>query len=58
MGRYNGACKTSSCVPINSLFLVCANHSTNNREYGHVYHHDLLLFFTIEMIPIIQLAYI
>ena len=49
MGRLNGACKTSSCVPINSPFLVCANRSTE-WEYYHVYQHDLLLFFTIEML--------
>ena len=51
MGRLNGACKTSSCVPINSQFLVCANWSTK-WEYGHVYQHDLLVFFTIEMLPL------
>ena len=55
MGRLNGACKTSNCVPINSLFLVCANQSTK-WEYDHVYHHDLLLFFTIEMIPLTLLV--
>ena len=49
MGRLNGACKTSSCVPINSPFLVCTNRSTE-WEYYHVYQHDLLLFFTIEML--------
>ena len=55
MGRLNGACKTSSCVPINSLFLMCANKSTT-WDYGHVYQHDLLLFFTIEMLPLTLLV--
>ena len=55
MGRLNGACKTSSCVPINSPFLICANQS-NTWEYGYVYHHDLLLFFTIEIIPLTLLV--
>ena len=51
MGRLNGACKTSSCVPINSPFLVCANRSTK-LEYYHVYQHDLLLFLIIEFLPL------
>ena len=49
MGRLNGACKTNNCVPINSPFLLCTSHSTE-WEYYHVYQHDLLLFFTIEML--------
>ena len=51
MGRLNGACKTNSCVPINSPFLVCANRSTT-WDYEYVYQHDLLLFFIIEMLPL------
>ena len=55
MGRLNGACKTDSCVPINSPFLICANQS-NTWKYGYVYQHDLLLFFTIKMIPLTLLV--
>ena len=56
-GRFNGACKSNNCVPINSPYFQCTNNGSvtiniaiDGTNKGLVI--NLLIVFTIEIVPV------